>query len=438
MTRRLLVTVCASLVVSAAAPTPARGQETPLRVVVLRSEGAADARMRTAAVRVLSARREVSLVAVAEAERAMQGGGDWPAAAEQLGVDAAVRVEAEREGRRVRVRVVLQDASGQERGALELAPMQRANARRAIRRQLWAALRGPLAELRTDAAATRVAPGGEPDASAEASGTAPEDTTPASAATPATARRRADGLETLVLYVGAGGTSRRLSFTDDIRDALGRYDLGVAAVFDVGGRFYPLRYADVGAAAHLGVEANARRVTVRDTESQSGDRFASEAWAWSAGLRYSFPLGGHRLVAGFGVGRERFRVEPAGPTTPGGQLGSGVPSVTYTHLRLYVGARAHLVGPLYISAHAGWRPIVDAGPIATADWFPRARGHGYEFGGYLAVRLHPLFEVRLRAEHRRYVLALRPQPGDRWIAGGSLDSWVDVRVQAVFTLPERL
>lgn len=436
------------------------------RVVVFDIEGPGGARARVSAIRVLRD-HDVPIEPrepVTDALREMDGAPGAPPTqdpdalsrvARSLGIDGFVIGAVRAAGDRVVVELRVVNREGHEVGRARFEARRAADTGRVVRAGLWRELGPVIAALETGRPSAEhvgrsaVRDAQAPDPSEESAPTASERAPPRTSSAEETAddsdevtrqgQRGDPRVDAAEYYLQAGLVMRRLRFTDDLFDALGRYDLGVAVGLGAGGAYYPLRGLVDGMGAHLGFEWAIARVLVDDTENQAGDRFDSGAWAWQTSLRYEAPVGARlRLWGGLGVGRERFQVEPAGPTTPGGPVESGVPSVRYTFLRLAAGLRVRVVAGLSLALYGGWRPVVDLGQLGNADWFPRARAHGFEAGGYVAYRLHPVFELRVIAEHRRYIADLRPSPGDARVAGGSADTWLNIQLAAVVALPSAL
>lgn len=460
--------------IAAATPGSATAQDGEVRLVVREFQGSGGSRARTSAVRVLLSERGLSLVRASEVDRAARRAGVSLASeagraqvAQQLSLNGFIEGHVYPTERGIVLEITLFSGDGRQRQQVSFRARRASDLRGVVRREFWTtcgeavrALADVAPQPRRAAAAQDgprrspgsddrpvagsdepVGPAGE-DAlrsesrSARSSGSAGSDAPRASGA-----RREQRALRVAEYYVGVGVSTRTLEFADDIFDTVGEYRLGVATMLETGGVYFPLRghVAADAAYAHLGIEAHARRITVNDTLNQSGERFDSSAWSWTAALRYEYPVGQRFVLVGsLGAGRERFRVEPAGPRGPDGIDTPGIPSVTFTFLRAMLGARLALPQGVSLGLHGGWRPLLNTGDLGSADWFPRARGHGLVVGGEISYRIHRMFELRLHVEHRRYLVALRPEVGDPHVAGGALDRWLDVGLAAVVVIPSAL
>ncbi|MEZ4328065.1 MAG: hypothetical protein R3B40_22780 [Polyangiales bacterium] len=430
---------------SASVPARASAQ----RVVVFDMDGPGAMRARAALLRVLGD-HDVDVVPQADAHASCSGAGTTAGARTLACVAAALQLDgfitgaARLEGGQATLEVQLLGADGARVASAAFAARRPSDLRRAVRNSAWAQLGAAIAQLH-GAAGRPTGDERQADGSVSHAPSAahPHSDDPASHITlrPSSRRTRHGDprVDAADYYVSVGLAMRRLRFTDDLFDALGAYDLGVAAAVGAGGTYYPLRGLVASRLAHLGVEWTLSRALVDDTRNQADTHFATSAWSWHAGLRYEAPVGARVLAfGGVGVGRERFRIEPAGPTRPNGPVESGVPSVRYTFLRLSAGLRVRVVGGLSVGAHAAWRPAIDLGALGDDDWFPRARGNGLEVGGLVGYRVHPIVELRVLVEHRRYVADLRPQPGDPRVAGGSVDTFLNVSLATVVALPSAL
>ena len=211
----------------------------------------------------------------------------------------------------------------------------------------------------------------------------------------------------LELSVDGRAFMRRIRYRDDLNMQLRAHDLeapaaGIAATLRLAGRF------SVRAELEL-------VIGLQGSETSDGTSYETSASEWSAGVHGAWPIAGTQLGVHAGYGEQRCAV--------GGDL---IPDVTYRWLGVGVALRVPFGSRLALEGGAGWRQLVDAGELGSAAWFPRVSGAGVDVD--LGVRWQATDAIALSAggDLRRYFLAMNPEPGDPWIAGGALDQYLAV------------
>jgi hypothetical protein len=229
------------------------------------------------------------------------------------------------------------------------------------------------------------------------------------------------------LRAGVRLMRRRLSYRDDLFDALSSYELPAAPAVSVEGRYYPLSHLGEGVGAAFGVDLRAAHVLGAESESAAGAVFPTRAYEWQAGLRGRLRLGEHELSLGAAFGEHAFLVDIAAPTRPTNAESNlpSLPDVRYRYVRPDVAARLELGAGVFAELEAGWRFVVDAGAIGSEAWFPRHFASGLDGALRLGVRLTPWLAVGVSARYARYFYDLRPEPGDPHVAGGAVDEYLD-------------
>ncbi len=243
--------------------------------------------------------------------------------------------------------------------------------------------------------------------------------------------------EALELAVGASSAARHLTFSGDAADALGAYRLDVAPALQASLTWLPLRHARAEPWAGLGVVGRARGVLGVSSESGQGEARASYASTvddLAVGASYRIAFAPIELEAELAYGEARFRVEPPGPTTPSSAR-APFPSVRYRFVRPALAVRVALPEGFSIQGGGGWRGVLESGPLAHPEWFPRSFTTGLDLALEVRWRFHRWVAARVRAEHVRWITELRPAPGDLLLADGALDEQTYVGADLIFVMP---
>lgn len=209
--------------------------------------------------------------------------------------------------------------------------------------------------------------------------------------------------------------TRNYRYSDDLFAALRAYKMGLTPAAFVGARWYPAAHFEGGAVAHVGLAASFEQAFL--IESKVGDEsYGTSAREWQLGLHGRLPLDALELGADLGLGEHSFNVDDD-PNLP------LVPDVSYRFMRFGVEGR-YRAGSVSAGASFGYRHVTDAGTVATKAWFPRLDVAGLDAGGWAGYAVMPRLSLLAGVLYRRYWYSMNPEPGDRWVAGGALDSYI--------------
>jgi hypothetical protein len=150
------------------------------------------------------------------------------------------------------------------------------------------------------------------------------------------------------------------------------------------------------------------------------------------GLRYRQPVGQHELGVQLTAGAMSAGLDDSAAVT-------GVPEISYTLLSPAVDAGLHL-GPVTLSASVAYQYTLGGlGEFASAEWFPRVEGSGFEGQLGLELRISGNVSLQASAALRRFVLDMNSRPedareGQAEVAGGAVDLYTTGYFGLVFTL----
>lgn len=245
-------------------------------------------------------------------------------------------------------------------------------------------------------------------------------------ATPAPAAADAPPvMSTVELNGGFKWVSRRFFYTDNYRDRLRTYEMGLAPAPYLSGQWYPGGNSIGGPKTHLGLVGSFEQSLSWQSKRASGERFTTSSNEWQLGVRGRMPLIPHQVGLSLTYGSHTFTVddEPA-PL---------VPDVAYKFLRLGFDGQARF-GEISVGGRLAYRFILDAGDVTTDIWFPRASVGGLDLGAQVGYAFIPEMDVVAGVDYRRYFYTLNPEPGDRRVAGGALDQFVALSLGLSITL----
>ncbi|MBK9000763.1 MAG: hypothetical protein IPM35_34000 [Myxococcales bacterium] len=222
-----------------------------------------------------------------------------------------------------------------------------------------------------------------------------------------------------------GGT-RNFRYSDDLFGALRAYKMGPTPAAFVAVRWYPAAHFEGGPIAHVGIAASFEQAFLIESQAD-GETYPTTAREWQLGLHGRLPLGALELGADLGLGEHAFNVDDD-PNFP------VVPDVAYRFVRLGVDAR-YRAGSFSVGGSFGYRHVSEAGTVETAAWFPRLQVAGLDAGAFAGYAVIPRLDVLAGALYRRYWYSMNPEPGDRFIAGGALDSYISGWIGVGYQLP---
>ncbi len=231
----------------------------------------------------------------------------------------------------------------------------------------------------------------------------------------------------------------------------GKEIVGVAAAFDLGGRFfsyndgfstnlrdysvfgapgaavraevYPLATTGLLILRDLGLTGEFRGAFAISSQTKDGTEVDTQWLRFGGGLRFRVPFGPDDkpfvLGARGGFVKDFFTLDATG------SLAAEAPSVDYTFLRAGLDGRFP-IGPIAITAFGAYLGALDAGDTYTR--FRDSSIGGIDVGGGLVVPIALGFEAFVSAEYIRWFYAFAPVPGDAYVAGGALDEYIHLEI----------
>jgi len=212
--------------------------------------------------------------------------------------------------------------------------------------------------------------------------------------------------------------SRTLRFQE--ASALGTpdYELAAAPLFVGSLRLYPGARASAKIAGCFGLDGSYQRAFGLGSETAAGVRYGTTFEGFTGSLVGRIPFAQHEVNLLAGAGLQRFLIERTAAALP------PVPSVEYRHIRLGAAGRFGLGSRAKLGLEAHWLVIVGTGQLASAVWFPGARGYGFEGSLYLDVRLFAGLSARVRAAYQRSALEFPQQQNSQRRERGVTDSYL--------------
>ena len=110
-----------------------------------------------------------------------------------------------------------------------------------------------------------------------------------------------------------------------------------------------------------------------------------------------------------------------------GQVIAGVPDLAYNGLRVGIGAE-YPVWRLNLYGRASFLPLLSAGKIESANFFPSGSLYGWEIEAGAGYPFLKHFEARASFEFTRYHYNFNTAPGDVFQASGAVSRYVGARV----------
>ena len=399
---------------------------------------------RAGVINALEAEDTVDLVSVRllDAQRGTLDGSPagYASVGRRLDLAAILRgkVKSNREGAHITL-TLINGRDGKAMGKLSFEAANLRELRAKLQKELWPALE-PLLDAATDrepsaAPAPKVAARDEEheDVQAEAPPKPDVDSKPPAAAVsepdptlqpeaapepepksepkpPPPAARRCVHFE---LELGGGAQGRNFNYVHEQRGALRGYHANPAPMLRGELGLYPLVSASCRVSG--GVAFGYDRLL--KVESQlAGRALPTTGFGGHAEFVLRLSLGPLTLEPGLGYSDRHFAIN-----------GGFIPDVSYHALRARLRADLAL-GPFLIELRGGGRLPLDAGRLDNGDWFPNARGIGYDAEARLGVRFVDWLDLLVGARLEFYSFNLHAStdgPYPHGVAQGSYDRFID-------------
>lgn len=230
--------------------------------------------------------------------------------------------------------------------------------------------------------------------------------------------RARDPSEALVVLDAAFGVAgRSFDYNDRLSSDLRSYKLAASPFAKIAVLVYPLSGGDHGALRDLGLHASYGRAMLVSSRTAEGATVDTSWHTLEVGPRFRIRLGGAArtiLELGAGYTQTGFDVagDPANPTAV-------PPAVRYQMLEATVGARSS-IGRFALFGALGAGHCLSLGELG--DRFPNASAERVAGELGLGVQIASGIEVRGSVNYARVFASLDPTPGNRLVAGGTLDT----------------
>jgi hypothetical protein len=232
--------------------------------------------------------------------------------------------------------------------------------------------------------------------------------------------------EVIGVFAGLELSARRLSYTDALSSNVRPYSVTGAPSPTLGVELYPLARTSIPVLRDLGLVASGATAIGLSSKTPSGATTSTRYLRYQAALHYRIRLDTRDHPAALGLEIDysalQFRLSDVRSLT------GADPSVDDRYLRFGADGRVPL-GPVVLLARAGIGRLLGVGPMG--DQFPRGRGGIVDGRLGVAVPFGGVVEGRLWLDHTRAFFDLRPVPGDAYVAGGAVDSYSTVHLDAL-------
>ncbi len=226
--------------------------------------------------------------------------------------------------------------------------------------------------------------------------------------------------------------SRHFRYEDDFYGFLRDYDLPAGPSLGVHARWYPGKHFTDEWPSILGLGIVFDHSFALASERSNRVRFPTANRTVEVNALARFQIGEQAIVGVFGFGSHLFELGLDDPSIPDTLKVPDIPSVNYRYLRSGVEGRLVFARPVGALLGASFLQVLDAGGIGEAVWFPRATANGAELSARVVLDLTHGLEAQLGVDYRRYFMAMHPEVGDDFIAGGALDQYVYYSASVVY------
>ncbi|MGQ0504158.1 MAG: hypothetical protein ACT4TC_02470 [Myxococcaceae bacterium] len=244
--------------------------------------------------------------------------------------------------------------------------------------------------------------------------------------------KRASKAPLFAIQAGPDFFGPSLQWTGVATPNLRRYSSPLVFAPHLHGEFYPL--ALVGdTATGLGVELDFM-ISVGSRTRKSNDEtsvYSTTASRFDLAARYRLmPIVDSRFAVTpfFGYRSQSFKV---GSSSTDGTPLDGLPSISYSALRLGAGVEVPIASVANLYVDAAFLPVLGTGEIGAA-YFPGAKASGLEFNAGVGFLLGGGFEVRAMGRYTRYGLSFITEATAVYQATGATDQQLGIALALRF------
>lgn len=404
----------------------------PRNVLVERFEGPGAEIPRAAVIQALDAQASIDVVPLRRLRALAQELDGSPEVyarvAERLDLYAILRGRAVKDGNAYRVILTVVDgATGEVLARLTFRGKRLAQLRTTIRSELWASLE-PILEPPPAPEPPSPAPV-EPPAAAPATPATPSFTRrpappPTVAPLPAPEALSCPWLEVTPRH---GVTQRVYSYDNERSGALRAYALQRAPIVGLSAAVFPFSTDPCPWSSGFGVRADYEQILGASSRigaeslDTSGNALRGELLLRLRAARFT-------VTPRIGYRGRFFRVS-----------GDFVPDVSYHSARIGLDVGLQL-GPLLAEAGGALGVVLGAGGLQASEWYPDARGLGYELRAQLGIAAFDFLTILLGGELELYHFSLNvdaSEPRPNGVADGAYDRYLTGFMAFRFELPQR-
>jgi hypothetical protein len=230
----------------------------------------------------------------------------------------------------------------------------------------------------------------------------------------------------LELEAEGGFTNRNFNYTEEESGALRGYRLSGAAYAAAGAAFRPWALSACKFGSGFGVRLRFERL-IGAQSTLAKQELHTTGFAYRAEVDFKIPVSLFTFTPHGGFLYREFLL--------GGNFAPD-PQYKVVPLGLDVGFRAAW---FFVEAGGAWHFVLDAGSLQGENWFPHAKGQGYQFEGRLGGAITKWLDLFLLAEWESYRFDLEAAPPGAYpngIAQGSYDKYLRLGGGTRFFLPE--
>lgn len=239
--------------------------------------------------------------------------------------------------------------------------------------------------------------------------------------------------------VGMRMYSRSFQYTDTLAQLyptngfaeLPSYSLPLAPMAYVDVSFFPLAKSKSVVLQNIGL-VGAFELGFATDVNYAGTILSQTHYRYDVGLKGRIPISNFSIEPVVAYGGHNFSIGvPPGQAAP-------FPSVNYSLIEMGsdIFWRLH---PITIRAYGRFLLPLSLGDVASAAWYPSAKGLGSHFGGQVGFALNSSFDLLMSVDARLYGLDFNPvpvtNPPER-VAGGATDQYISASLGLGFHFPK--
>ena len=241
----------------------------------------------------------------------------------------------------------------------------------------------------------------------------------------------------VALRAGIGGRifARRFFYQDDFFGSLSKYNLAVGPMVVIEADWFPGAHVTRGVLANIGLSFAFNYAVGITSVATDMTRYNTTSLRLRIGAQYRLAIGPLEVLPTLGYMTHTYSITSGAATASK----PNIPDVAYSELRVGLGLRVKIIGPLSITAGFAYDAPLSEGEIGSKDYFPHLKAFGLDTNLGVAVGIGSRIEVRAGVDYIRYWYSLYPQVTDsgvalKRVAGGALDDYRSASLVVAFVL----